>query len=377
MRSRWGRSMKRRRGRGAEGVERGRRCPRVFELLPLRPRRRHFRVHRQRHTELPAVDERVLHDVLHNQERLLAALFRALENELVVDAQHHLVPQAPQLLAQVGPDHRLVDDVRGAALDGRVDGLPPRRQALVLLGLLELPPVDPPPAEVAQLLLRHGHGEVLEPPVAAPQSADEGLEPQALPRCDALLDHAVLPGLDLWERLVPIVYRLLSLVLGDVQVLCQPVLCLAVRYSEVDGLCAFPLVREPILHQCHLVTHFAPHMLVHPPGGTRMDVRPRTQGLDHRRASRHVRQDPHLHLPIIGDYQLAAVRDPHGLADVVHVLAQSGDLLHVRIGAGQPTGGRPEVQGGVDAPVLVHVLLKRMQESADVLTDVLQAKNHA
>ena len=110
--------------------------------------------------------------------------------------------------------------------------------------------------------------------------------------------------------------------------------------AEVDRLGAPPSDRV------HAVQGHPEHLA----GGQRVDVGPCRERLLERLDPRHVREKPQLDLRIVGRYQHMVALGDEGAADGAPLIGADGDVLKVRVDAGEPAGGSPRhAVGRVDA----------------------------
>ena len=131
-------------------------------------------------------------------------------------------------------------------------------------------------------------------------------------------------------------------------------------------------VGESVRHGLDPVPHLGGHLVDRHPERPRADevvqVLTGVERLDQPLVARQVRHDPHLDLAVVGRHQClefgSAARgsDDEAVADLSAGLGADRDVLQVRVGRGQPSGGRDRlVEGGVDAIVVGD----RLEQSVD------------
>ena len=213
-------------------------------------------------------------------------------------------PGGQSRLAQRGvhPDHRHLDDVGGAALDRGVERGP-------LRGLPEL--------AVAAVQLRQ---------VAATAQHRRGVAVLA-----GLIDDTLQIVPDPTEPGEVGIHLLLGLLGGDLELGCQPV--------------GAQSVGQPVGHRFDPAAQFRGDLVdrhaERPRSDERMQVLAGVEGLDEALVLGQVRHDAHLDLAVVGGQQLRiAVTHTERVPDPAPGLGADRDVLQVRLGRGQPAGGR-------------------------------------
>mmetsp|Transcript_39722 Transcript_39722/g.119390 ORF Transcript_39722/g.119390 Transcript_39722/m.119390 type:complete len:490 (-) Transcript_39722:1952-3421(-) len=321
----------------------------LLRIVPVLVRVRS--VHKQRHGRLiqPKHPRRfhALQDLL---ERLLGRLLRTLEYDLIVNLHEQYPPQPLENLGSVDLDHGHHDDVGRSPLDGGVDARP--------LGVPhELP------------ILPHGVGELTV-------SSHEGAG-VPLPPCERL--GLRLPLQHLRTGAVPRVEHILGLLPADAPILAEAVGSLPVRDGEVErlglaslggefvlehGLVGFALAVIP-LQQALAVVHLLSDVIEHPQGRAGVKVAPGLEGLDHRFALGHARQQSQFELPVISHDEVVPRPGLERLAYLVLVLLERRLILKIRTAGRQTSRLGVEVHRSVDASVLVGEKLEGCEEVGD------------
>src|SRR5659263_275387 len=235
-----------------------------------------------------------------------------LEDQLIVDLKDQARGQAFRLQGAIGIDHSDFHDIRGAALDDRVD-----RQAL---------------AQFSHAVLG---GAQLGDQAAAAQHGDD----KAVFSC--LLDNLVAEGGDFQiasQVGLDVARRLL---LGDPQLLGESVGADTVHDAEVDRLGAAALGAGHILR------------LEAEDLGRRVAVDILTGGesLAQFGLRGKVGHNAQLHLGVVGDYEPRTLLGNEAVPDLFAQRRADGDVLQVRIAGGDAAGsGHRLVEGRVEAP---------------------------
>jgi len=218
-------------------------------------------------------------------------MLRALEEQLIVDLEDQLGLQLLACEGRVGAHHRDLHDVRGGALDDHVHGEP-----LPLLAQL--------PAACAQL--RH-----------LPAAAEERRDVAVL---GPLLNRVRDEALDGGEAGEVALDEVVGLALRDVEAVSHPV-----GGEPVDN---------PVVDHLRLGTHPGVNLVrghvedAHRRGG--VHVLPAFKDLLEHVLTGDLRQQPQLHLRVIGaDQQVARLRDEAG-ADLPSERGPDRDVLQVR-----------------------------------------------
>ncbi len=207
-------------------------------------------------------------------------------------------------------DHGDLDDVRGAALDGGVDGLAFDGLALV----------------VGQLA-----AQFREVALAAQQSLHIA---QVVGLGDGVGDIALHLGIG--DKIA--VQKGLGFLWPHLPAGAQPVGADAVDGGEIDGF------RQPPLLFAHL---FQGH-IKEPGRGGGVNVLASLEGGDQALFVDDVGQHPQLHLAVVGGEEQVARRHHEGLADLPAHLRADGDVLQVGVAAAHAPGGRAGlVEAGV------------------------------
>mmetsp|Transcript_63479 Transcript_63479/g.127475 ORF Transcript_63479/g.127475 Transcript_63479/m.127475 type:complete len:311 (+) Transcript_63479:340-1272(+) len=274
-------------------------------------------------------------------------LLGAFKDHFVVDLKQQPVPEALEHRAVVDLHHGEHDNIRRSTLDRRVDG-----------GALSVAP-EPRPR-------RSDVVELAVPPTQSPREAGAA----------RLLDHVLLPRLHFGAVGVPRLEQPFRLLHRHAPVFAQAVRGLAVRDGEVQRLGFAPLRAVHVLDEGRgrgafgvvpLEQHFAvlhrfPHVLEHAHRGAAVEAAPVLEGLEHRLALGHVREQPELQLPVVGHDELVAFLAAKGIANLVLVLFQCGLVLQVGHAAGEAARFRVEVEAAVHAALLVHQVLQGLDE---------------
>ena len=119
-------------------------------------------------------------------------------------------------------------------------------------------------------------------------------------------------------------------------------------------------VGQPVVHRLDLGPQLGAHLrgrqAEHPGGRGRVEVVPRLERRDQRLVAGQVRHDPQLDLAVIRRQQALEARADHeAQPDLAAEFAADGDVLQVRVGGGEPAGGRDRlVERGVDPAVLAR-----------------------
>ncbi len=238
-----------------------------------------------------------------------------LDDQLVMHLQQHPRPHVVVPQRTVHAQHRDLDDVGGAALDRRVERhslghLPPLPVVAGQIGQITAPPQD-----------RRGVAVLARLVDDLPQVVADPAEPGEIG-----------------------VHLRLGVLGGDPQLLRQPV--------------GRQAVGQPVGHRLDPAPQFVVDLADrHPesPGGDIvMQILTGAERLDEPLVAGEVRHDAHLDLAVVGRHQLrVAAADDEDLPDPAALLGANRDVLQVRIGRGQPAGGRDRlVQRGVDPPIV-------------------------
>eukprot|EP00322_Chrysochromulina_rotalis_P014650 CAMPEP_0115865680 /NCGR_PEP_ID=MMETSP0287-20121206/19848_1 /TAXON_ID=412157 /ORGANISM="Chrysochromulina rotalis, Strain UIO044" /LENGTH=417 /DNA_ID=CAMNT_0003320203 /DNA_START=300 /DNA_END=1549 /DNA_ORIENTATION=- len=291
--------------------------------------------------------ERVLHardDLGLGRERVLLG---ALEDHLVVDLEEQRVAELPEHLGALHLEHRERHDVCRATLDRSVDR-----------GALEV---------------RDGRARAALDAFQQAVASHQRTRPAgAMRRPDGLL----LPLQDLRPVRVPRLEHRLGLAHGDAPVLRETVDRLAVGDRKVERLGTAALGAEDVLEERRgrlalgvvpLQKHLAPlhgvsHVIEHAHRRPRVEAAAGPEGLEHRLALRHVREEAQLELAVVGDHQGVALLGAEGLADAILIFFERRLVLKVGRARREPASLCVEVEGAVDAGALVGVLLQRHDE---------------
>mmetsp|Transcript_16514 Transcript_16514/g.39169 ORF Transcript_16514/g.39169 Transcript_16514/m.39169 type:complete len:237 (-) Transcript_16514:1754-2464(-) len=229
--------------------------------------------------------------------------------------QQELPPELPEAGAPVDGDHGRRRDVRGRALDGRVDG-----------GALRV--------AAQRLVVRVDTGE-------NPPPTDERAH---VPMLLGLISLPLLPLLHLPPVRVPTAHSFFSLMDARVEVFGKSVRRLPVGDAEVKHLGFPPLAPVLVLDERHrrrlsfgvvpleealpAVNSF-PDVVVHAERSPRVEVAPELKGLEHGLAAGHVCEQPKLELPVVGDHEGLPLPRGECLADLVTVLLEGRLVLKV------------------------------------------------